>query len=78
MGTEFDQWITSTNQLLKKNEMPFKVHNLTTVWTIIFTIPGRYHWMFQYYLRAEGIALSWVGCCKSNQMFKYHKQLASC
>ncbi|KAH8052548.1 N2-acetyl-L-ornithine:2-oxoglutarate 5-aminotransferase [Aureococcus anophagefferens] len=23
--------------------------------------PGRYHWMFQYYLRAEGLALSWVG-----------------
>jgi len=37
------------------------VHNLTTVWTVIFNQPGRYHWMFQYYLRDEGIALSWVG-----------------
>ena len=38
-----------------------RVDNLTTVWTVLFTRPGRYHWMFQYYLRAEGLALSWVG-----------------
>ena len=24
-------------------------------------MPSRYNWMFQYYLRAEGLALSWVG-----------------
>lgn len=35
--------------------------SLTTVWTVLFEQPGRYHWMFQYYLRAEGLALSWVG-----------------
>jgi glutamate-1-semialdehyde 2,1-aminomutase len=23
--------------------------------------PSRYNWMLQYYLRAEGLALSWVG-----------------
>jgi len=23
--------------------------------------PGRFHWLFQYYLRDEGLALSWVG-----------------
>ena len=23
--------------------------------------PSRYNWMFQYYLRAEGLALSWIG-----------------
>ena len=27
----------------------------------IYTQPGRYNWMLQYYLRAEGLALSWVG-----------------
>jgi glutamate-1-semialdehyde 2,1-aminomutase len=31
------------------------------VWTVLFKQPGRYHWMFQYYLRQEGLALSWVG-----------------
>ena len=24
-------------------------------------MPSRYNWMLQYYLRAEGLALSWVG-----------------
>ena len=25
------------------------------------TEPARYNWMFQFYLRAEGLALSWIG-----------------
>lgn len=61
VGSAFDAWIGDTNEALAKENLPLKVHNLTTVWTIIFNQPGRYHWMFQYYLRAEGIALSWVG-----------------
>jgi len=28
---------------------------------VLFKQPGRYHWMFQYYLRAQGLSLSWVG-----------------
>ena len=35
--------------------------NLLSIWTIGYTTPSRYNWMFQYYLRAEGLALSWVG-----------------
>jgi glutamate-1-semialdehyde 2,1-aminomutase len=31
------------------------------VWTFLYTTPSRYHWMLQYYLRSEGLALSWVG-----------------
>jgi glutamate-1-semialdehyde 2,1-aminomutase len=27
----------------------------------LYTQPGRYNWMLQFYLRAEGLALSWVG-----------------
>jgi glutamate-1-semialdehyde 2,1-aminomutase len=27
----------------------------------VYTRPSRYHWMLQYYLRAEGLALSWIG-----------------
>ena len=38
-----------------------RVDHLTTVWTVLFSQPGRYHWMYQYYLRAEGLALSWDG-----------------
>jgi glutamate-1-semialdehyde 2,1-aminomutase len=38
-----------------------QVANLSTIWTVLYTRPSRYNWMLQYYLRAEGLALSWVG-----------------
>jgi glutamate-1-semialdehyde 2,1-aminomutase len=28
---------------------------------VLYTTPSRYNWMLQYYLRAEGLALSWIG-----------------
>src|SRR5262249_51162672 len=30
-------------------------------WTLSYARPSRYNWMLQYYLRAEGLALSWIG-----------------
>ena len=38
-----------------------RVANLSTIWTVLYTRPSRYNWMLQYYLRAEGLALSWIG-----------------
>jgi glutamate-1-semialdehyde 2,1-aminomutase len=38
-----------------------RVANLSSVWTVCYLQRSRYHWMFQYYLRAEDLALSWVG-----------------
>lgn len=38
-----------------------RVANLSSIWTVLYTTPGRYNWMFQQYLRREGLALSWVG-----------------
>jgi glutamate-1-semialdehyde 2,1-aminomutase len=35
--------------------------NLSTVWTVLYESPSQYNWMLQYYLRAAGLALSWVG-----------------
>ena len=32
-----------------------------SIWTVTYIEPGRYHWMLQFYLRAHGLALSWVG-----------------
>lgn len=56
-----DDFITRGNKALVAEGFPMRLQNLTTVWTVLFTTPGRYHWLFQYYLRAEGVALSWVG-----------------
>jgi len=49
------------NEMLGDNELPVRVANLSSIWTVQYTTPCRYNWMLQYYLRAEGIALSWVG-----------------
>jgi glutamate-1-semialdehyde 2,1-aminomutase len=49
------------NQRLRDEELPVRVANLSSIWTVCYTQPSRYNWMLQYYLRAEGLALSWVG-----------------
>jgi glutamate-1-semialdehyde 2,1-aminomutase len=49
------------NQALESEQLPVRVANLSTAWTVCYTQPSRYNWMLQYYLRAEGLALSWVG-----------------
>jgi glutamate-1-semialdehyde 2,1-aminomutase len=51
----------SLNERLSAEHLPVRVANLSTIWTICYTQPSRYNWMFQYYLREAGIALSWVG-----------------
>jgi len=49
------------NTLLREAEVPVRISNLHSIWTVTYTRPSRYNWMFQYYLRAEGLTLSWVG-----------------
>ena len=49
------------NEQLQAAGMPVRVVNLSSIWTIVYPQPARYNWMFQYYLRAAGLALSWVG-----------------
>ena len=49
------------NQEFKNHNLPIKVANMSTVWTVLIQSETRYNWMLQYYLRREGIALSWVG-----------------
>jgi len=54
-------WIRATNAHLVAESLPLRVVALGTVWTVLFTARGRYDWLLQYYLRAEGLTLSWVG-----------------
>src|ERR1700729_1512485 len=49
------------NARCEQENLPVRVANLSSVWTVQYTEPSRYNWMLQYYLRAEGLALSWVG-----------------
>lgn len=66
-----EQWVHSTNQQLAAVSLPLRVVHLATVWTVLFKEPSRYNWLLQYYLRAEGITLSWVGTgrCLSSMDF---------
>ena len=49
------------NERLRAAGVPVQVANMSTIWTVCYTQPSRYNWMFQFYLRAEGLALSWIG-----------------
>jgi glutamate-1-semialdehyde 2,1-aminomutase len=49
------------NARLVAANLPLRVVNLSSIWTICYTEPSRYNWMLQYYLRAEGLTLSWIG-----------------
>ena len=61
MNERCTQWVQATNRRLVDAELPVRVVHLATIWTVLFTEPGRYNWLLQYYLRAEGVTLSWVG-----------------
>jgi glutamate-1-semialdehyde 2,1-aminomutase len=49
------------NDRLASQDLPVRLTNLSSIWMVHYTEPSRYNWMLQYYLRAEGLALSWVG-----------------
>ena len=49
------------NRRLGDAGLPVQVANLSSIWLIFYTGPSAYNWMFQYYLREAGLALSWVG-----------------
>ena len=49
------------NQCLREAGLPVQIAHLSSIWTVLYTRPSRYNWMLQFYLRAHGLALSWVG-----------------
>lgn len=58
------QWDTRArvmNEALKEANIPVQVANMTSVFVPIYTQPSRFNWMYQYYLRAEGLTLPWIG-----------------
>jgi glutamate-1-semialdehyde 2,1-aminomutase len=57
----WDRRTDQLNQRLQDEGVPVRVANISSIWTVFYTQPFRYNWMLQYYLRAEGLALSWTG-----------------
>ncbi|MEZ5559995.1 MAG: aminotransferase class III-fold pyridoxal phosphate-dependent enzyme [Pseudomonadales bacterium] len=56
-----EQWVADTNRDLAAEALPLKVVNLGSIWTVTFTRPSRFNWLLQYYLRVQGLNMSWVG-----------------
>ncbi len=59
-----DRWnarAARLNARLAAAAVPVEVACMSSVWTVCYRQPSRYNWMLQYYLRAEGLGLSWVG-----------------
>ena len=71
MNRQCAEWVRSTNTRLAEEALPVRIMHLGTIWTVLFSEPGRYNWLLQYYLRAEGVTLSWVGTgrCLSSMDF---------
>jgi glutamate-1-semialdehyde 2,1-aminomutase len=61
MHMNIESFIKRANEELTSNGYPVKLTNWFSVWSVLYTAPGRYHWMFQYYMKDAGINLSWVG-----------------
>jgi len=61
LDTVWPQREALMNSRLAQAGAPIRVVGMSSVWTVVYTQPGCYNWLFQHYLRLEGIALSWVG-----------------
>ena len=61
LDTLWDARARLVNGRLEHAGLPVRIANLSSIWTVAYERPSRYNWMLQYYLRAEGLALSWVG-----------------
>jgi glutamate-1-semialdehyde 2,1-aminomutase len=57
----WDERAAKLNERLREAAVNVRVANLSSVWTVRYLQPSQYNWMFQYYLRAQDLALSWVG-----------------
>lgn len=61
VDARWDARLEQFNAAMAAADLPVRAAGMQTVWTILYTVPSRYNWMLQYYARAEGLALSWVG-----------------
>lgn len=57
----WDKRVAWFNERLQQADLPLNITNMQSILSIIYTKPSRYNWMFQFYLRANGLELSWIG-----------------
>jgi len=69
----WDSRVSELNKRFKQADVPVEIAHLSSIWTVLYTQPSRYNWMYQYYLKAEGISLSWVGSGRIIMSFNFTK-----
>ena len=58
MHANIDKFVAKANASFKQRGFPLELANWFSVWSMVYTTPGRYHWMLQYYMRDAGCALT--------------------
>lgn len=61
LDERWNRWSARFNERFDREGLPVRVAHMSSVWTVTYTQASRYNWMLQFYLRAHGLALSWVG-----------------
>ena len=61
LDERWNHWAARFNERFEEEDLPVRVSQMSSVWTVTYTKASRYNWMLQFYLRAHGLALSWVG-----------------
>lgn len=61
LDARWDERRSLFNATMERHNLPLRAANMSSVWSLYYTEPSRYNWMLQFYLRAHGLALSWVG-----------------
>jgi len=66
--------VAGLNRRLEVLGLPVRIANMQTVLTVLYQIPSRYNWMFQFYLRAEGLELGWIGSSRFIMSLDYSQK----
>jgi len=67
-------WNTRTayfNLRLNEENLPLKITNIHSILSVQYTLPSRYNWMLQFYLKKNGVELSWTGTGRLIMSFSF-------
>ena len=49
------------NAAMQAAGLPVRTNSMSTIWSINYLQSSRFNWLYQFYLRDAGLALSWIG-----------------
>lgn len=68
------QRVADFNQRLSDENLPLTITNIHSILSVQYTLPSRYNWMLQFYLKKNGIELSWTGTGRLIMSFSFTDQ----